>query len=57
MTIYRRNHVQRLVQMVAKAVGAAPHGWLSRAAGAVLWHFLQMRAGSNKPLGAEPAAA
>ncbi len=56
MKIYRRGHIQRLVQMVAKAVGAAPHGWLSRAAGSVLWYFLQMRAGS-KPMGPAPAAA
>ena len=56
MTIFRRNHVQRLVQMVAKAVGAAPHGPLSRLAGAVLWSFLRMRAGF-KPLSAEAEAA
>ncbi len=56
MAIYRRNHIQRLVQMVAKAVGAAPHGWLSRLAGTVLWHFLRMRGGS-KPVGPAPVAA
>ncbi|MEI9993674.1 MAG: ferritin-like domain-containing protein [Rhizomicrobium sp.] len=55
MTIYRRNHVQRLVQMVAKAIGAEPHGRLSKLAGAILWRFLQMRAGSGG--GAEPAPA
>ena len=26
MTIYRRQHIQKLVQMVAKVVGANPHG-------------------------------
>ena len=29
MTIYRRQHIQKLVQMVAKAVGADPHGRLA----------------------------
>ena len=55
-TIYRRHHIQKLVQMVAKAVGAAPHGRLSKIAGAVLWRFLRMRAGtaegSPAPVGA-----
>src|SRR5882724_5741457 len=40
MRIYRRNHIQRLVQMVAKAIGAAPQGRLARAAGALMWHVL-----------------
>ena len=44
-TIYRRHHIQKLVQMVAKAVGAAPHGRLAKLSGAVLWRFLRMRAG------------
>jgi hypothetical protein len=56
MRIYRRGHVQRLVQMVAKAIGAAPHGRLSRFAGTVLWRFLQMRAG-RRDIGPAPAAA
>ena len=43
MRIYRRNHIQRLVQMVAKAIGAAPHGRLARAAGALMWRLLQLR--------------
>ncbi|MEJ0025533.1 MAG: ferritin-like domain-containing protein [Rhizomicrobium sp.] len=50
-TIYQRHHVQKLVQMVAKAVGAAPHGAFARVAGAVLWRFLRLRAGLR------PAAA
>jgi hypothetical protein len=45
MRIYRRNHIQRLVQMVAKVVGAAPHGRLTRIAGALLWRTLRLRAG------------
>ena len=44
-TIYRRHHIQRLVQMVAKAVGAPPQGGFARIAGAVLWRFLRLRAG------------
>lgn len=46
MRIYRRNHIQRLVQMVAKAVGAAPHGRMTRLASALLWRALRLRAGS-----------
>ena len=44
MTIYHRHHVQKLVQMVVKAVGANPHGWLANLAGAVLWRRLSARA-------------
>lgn len=47
MTIYRRNHIQRLVQMVAKAIGAAPNGRLARVAGALLWQVLRLRAGAQ----------
>jgi len=43
MRIYRRNHIQRLVQMVAKAIGAAPQGRVARAAGALMWRVLQLR--------------
>jgi rubrerythrin len=56
MKIYRRNHIQRLVQMVAKAVGAQPHGALSRIAGAILWRFLRLR-GGRRELGTFPVAA
>jgi hypothetical protein len=52
-TIYRRHHIQKLVQMVAKAVGAAPQGRPARLAGSVLWFFLRLRAGND----AEPATA
>jgi hypothetical protein len=44
MRIYRRNHIQRLVQMVAKAIGAAPHGPLATMAGALMWIVLRLRA-------------
>ena len=44
MTIYHRHHVQKLVQMVVKAVGANPHGWLANLVGAVLWRRLSAKA-------------
>lgn len=43
MAVYHRKHIQKLVQMVAKVVGANPHGWLANLAGALLWHRLQAR--------------
>ena len=43
MTIYRRRHIEKLVQMVAKAVGANPHGRLADWGGALLWHLMQKR--------------
>jgi len=46
MTIYRRQHIQRLVQMVAKVVGANPHGWLANIGGALLWRMMQRKAAS-----------
>jgi len=50
MSIYRRRHIQRLVQMVAKAIGAAPQGFLARAAGAVMWSVLRLRARVSPPV-------
>jgi rubrerythrin len=44
MTIYRRRHIQKLVQMVAKAVGANPHGKLADWGEAILWRMLQKKA-------------
>jgi hypothetical protein len=46
MTIYRRQHIQKLVQMVAKVVGANPHGWLANFGGALLWRMMQKKAAS-----------
>ena len=46
MTIYRRQHIQKLVQMVAKVVGANPHGWLANFGGALLWRVMQKKAAS-----------
>jgi hypothetical protein len=45
LRIYRRHHVQKLTQMVAKAVGADPQGRLTNLAGGLLWRMLKMRAG------------
>lgn len=44
MKIYRRHHIQRLIQMVAKAVGIKPHGCLAHAAATVAWRLLRARA-------------
>jgi hypothetical protein len=44
MTIYRRRHIDKLVQMVAKAVGADPHGRLADWGSTVLWMVMQKRA-------------
>jgi hypothetical protein len=43
MSVYHRKHIQRLVQMVVKVVGANPHGLIANLAGAFLWHRLQSR--------------
>jgi hypothetical protein len=43
MTLYRQHHVRKLVQMVAKAVGANPQGKLATFTGAVLWQGLRMK--------------
>ena len=44
MTIYRRRHIQKLVQMVAKVIGANPHGALAHWGGALLWRVMQRKA-------------
>jgi len=44
MKLYRRHHIAKLVQMVAKSIGADPQGWLTRAASALLWNLLRLRA-------------
>jgi hypothetical protein len=43
MAAYHRKHIDKLVQMVVKAVGANPHGWLARVAGIMLWRRLETR--------------
>lgn len=44
MSLYRHHHIAKLVQMVGKSIGADPQGWLTRAAGALLWNILRLRA-------------
>jgi hypothetical protein len=44
MRLYRRHHIGKLVQMVAKAIGANPQGWMARMASAVLWNVLRFKA-------------
>jgi hypothetical protein len=43
MGVYHRHHIQKLVQMVIKALGANPHGWLANLAGALLWRRLSAK--------------
>jgi hypothetical protein len=47
--IYRRQHIQRLVQLVANAIGAAPQGRLTKLAGAMLWRMMQLRGRLQAP--------
>ena len=46
-SLYRRHHVRKLVQMVAKAVGADPQSRLTAAVGTLVWRMLRMKAGMN----------
>lgn len=55
LRVYRRHHVQRLAQMVSKAVGADPQGRIAKLAGALLWRMLRVRAGLSR-VNAESAA-
>lgn len=43
MAVYHRHHIQKLVQMVTKVIGADPHGWMANMAGAVLWRRLSAK--------------
>lgn len=43
--IYRRQHIRKLVQMVAKAIGAAPQSRTTEAAASLMWRVLRLRAG------------
>jgi hypothetical protein len=45
LRLYRRQHIQKLTQMVSKAIGVDPQGRITRLAGALLWRMLRMRAG------------
>ena len=43
--IYRRHHIRKLVQMVAKAIGADPQSRLTDIAARLMWRMLRIRAG------------
>jgi hypothetical protein len=45
--VYRRRHIHKIAQMVAKAVGAEPQGWLVKLSSAAVWQLLQLRAEIN----------
>jgi len=45
LRIYRRRHIQKLTQMVAKAVGADPQGRITKIASGLMWRMLRVRAG------------
>lgn len=45
LRLYRRQHVDKLIRMVAKAVGADPQGRMIKLASAAVWRMLRIRAG------------
>lgn len=47
MTLYTQSHIKKLVQMVAKAVGANPQGILTKAASSLMWHVMRLRAAQD----------
>ncbi|HEY5337176.1 MAG TPA: ferritin-like domain-containing protein [Rhizomicrobium sp.] len=47
LSLYRRHHVRKLVQMVAKAIGADPHSRFTAAAGTLIWRMLRVKTGLN----------
>ncbi len=54
--LYRRHHINKLTQMIAKAVGADPQGRMTELASAFLWRMLRMRAGLTGTKAAAVAA-
>lgn len=44
LSLYREKHIAKLVQMVAKAVGASPQGRIVRFAGKAAWRIMQWKA-------------
>lgn len=46
LRVYRRRHIQKLAQMVAKAVGANPQGAVAKLAGDLVWQMMRLRAGA-----------
>jgi hypothetical protein len=47
LSLYRRHHIRKLVQMVAKAIGANPNSRFTAAAGTLVWRMLRVKAGIN----------
>jgi hypothetical protein len=45
LVIYQPKHIKKLVQMIAKSVGADPQGRMAKVAGALVWRMLKKRAG------------
>ncbi|HTO39888.1 MAG TPA: hypothetical protein VL026_02855 [Rhizomicrobium sp.] len=45
LVIYQPNHIRKLVQMIAKAVGADPQGRMAKVASTLVWRMLKVRAG------------
>ena len=43
--IYRRHHIRKLVQMVAKAIGVDPQSRMTEIAATLAWRMLRVRAG------------
>ncbi|MBV9331723.1 MAG: ferritin-like domain-containing protein [Alphaproteobacteria bacterium] len=62
LRVYRRSHIEKLTQMVAKVIGANPHGALARAANGLIWNMMRMRKGLgagawSAPTGLRPSAS
>jgi rubrerythrin len=55
-TIYRPNHIHKLVQMVAMAIGLKPQGRVVRLGGKLVWQMLRIRSNAGNP-GPAPVAA
>lgn len=47
--VYRRQHIERGISMIMKAVGLNPRGWLSRLLSGGFWRFVRFRASRARP--------
>jgi hypothetical protein len=47
--MYRKRHITKAVQMIAKAVGASPHGWLARSMAWLVWSHLRLQSRAGSP--------
>jgi hypothetical protein len=52
LSLYTRQHTNRLVSMIAKAIGLAPHGWFMRMMEPVVWKIWQRRARKARAMAA-----